>query len=116
MKKLLMLTALTMVAGAGTALAQGPGNGSMDGKGPRHKNPERMIEMIFKRHDTNEDGKISKDEFMKEAEERFAKMDADSDDQITREEAKAHAEKMKEQYQKRMEERGDQPPPPPSEK
>ena len=78
MKKLLMLTALTMVAGVPAALAQGPGNGMMDGKGPRHKDPERMIEMIFQRHDTNKDGKISKDEFMKEAEERFASMDADS--------------------------------------
>jgi len=99
MKKLLMITALAMVASA-PVMAEGYG------KGPgRHRNPERKLEMMFKRHDTNKDGVIAKDEFLKGAEERFEKIDLDSDGKVTKEEAKKHAEEMREKFKKMREER-----------
>lgn len=65
---------------------------------------------MFAQKDTNGDGVISKDEFLKGAEDRFGKMDKDGDGKVTKEEAKearAHMkEKMKERRQKRKENHG----------
>lgn len=51
---------------------------------------------MFEHQDTNGDGMISKDEFMKHAEERFMKMDADGNGSISKEEAKEVKYKAKE--------------------
>ena len=60
-------------------------------------------------HDLNGDGVISKSEFLSRAEERFSKMDADGNGEISKEEGKAARknmhEKMKERKEKRKERR-----------
>ena len=50
---------------------------------------------MFERHDTNGDEVISKSEFIASAEERFKKMDADGNGEISKDEIKAHHAKMK---------------------
>lgn len=63
--------------------------------GPRG-NPEEF----FKRMDANNDGKITKEEFLafakKEAEERFKQMDTSGDGKMDKKEIAAAVEKMKE--------------------
>ncbi len=98
-----MLSALAMVVSA-PVMAEGWGKGEGKGKGPRHGDPEKMIEMMFNQHDSDNDGAISKAEFLQNAEKRFVEIDADKDGNITKEEAKAHAvqkrEQMKEKFEK----------------
>ncbi len=53
-------------------------------------------ERMFDRHDTNKDGKISKEEIDPRWSNLFEKMDADSDGFITKDEAKAARKMMKE--------------------
>jgi hypothetical protein len=103
MQKAMLLAAAALVFQASPVLAQGPQGGSQDG--PRK---DKMFEM----HDTNSDGVISKDEFLTHAEDRFGKMDADSDGSVTKEEGQAAWEKMKERHKERKEyrkKRGDTP-------
>ena len=50
----------------------------------------------FKMMDTNNDGKVSKDEFMARTTKRFTEMDANGDGFITKDEKKTHRKKMKE--------------------
>jgi hypothetical protein len=103
MKKLLMLTALAMVASAPVMAERGP-NGDRDGRGPGDGG-KRMGEMMFKQHDTNNDGVITKEEFMKTVEARFDKMDADSDGKVTKEEVKKHGDEMKKKFEEMREKR-----------
>ncbi len=70
-----------------------------------HKGGDKAGKM-FEKHDINGDGVISKDEFMKGAEERFAKMDTDGNGEVSKDEAKAHHEAMKEKW-KKMKDRKD---------
>lgn len=62
---------------------------------------------MFKEHDVNGDGVVTKDEFLsasqKRAEEMFSKMDADGNGSITKEESDAAREKMKEKWKERKE-------------
>lgn len=107
MKKLLLLTAVGLVMQAAPVFAEeGVGGNAV----PPHKK-EHM-----KKHDTNGDGVISKDEFLSFAEERFGKMDTNGDGTITKDEAQAAhkgkkekmeemREKFKEKRQERMEKR-----------
>lgn len=60
---------------------------------------------IFENHDTDGDGKISKEEFLSEAESRFDKNDYDNDGYISKEEAKEFHEKMREKMKYRAKER-----------
>jgi Ca2+-binding EF-hand superfamily protein len=99
MLRLLLTFAVTLVIGLGTAYAQ------------ETKKPERQrksVDEIFKAKDTNNDGKLSKEEFMKDVpearkaamEKRFTEMDTNKDGFVTKEEMKAAREKMKERREK----------------
>ncbi len=87
MKKLMIFTALATMASVSYAVAKDGG----------HHNKDRGHKM-FERHDTNGDGVISKSEFIASAEERFKKMDADENGEITKDEAKKHYMEMKEKW------------------
>jgi Ca2+-binding EF-hand superfamily protein len=50
---------------------------------------------MFKMMDTNEDGKISKDEWQKHHDQRFAEIDTDKDGVITPAEIKEHHKQMR---------------------
>lgn len=62
---------------------------------------------MFEKHDTNGDGVISKAEFLTHAEERFAKMDADGNGEISKEEAKAYKKAMKEKRKERKKDKSE---------
>ncbi|HEY3486436.1 MAG TPA: hypothetical protein VGL10_00080 [Gammaproteobacteria bacterium] len=49
----------------------------------------------WKDKDENHDGRVTRAEFMSAAEEKFAKMDTDSNGAISEDEMKAHKEDMK---------------------
>ena len=97
-KKILLSTIiLGTVAFSGVALAEHHDGGHKGGhKGAKH----------FEKIDTNADGKISLDEHLASAKERFTKMDQDKDGFVTKEEAqelkKNMREKMKEMKDKRQ--------------
>ncbi|MCB1651771.1 MAG: EF-hand domain-containing protein [Alphaproteobacteria bacterium] len=100
MKKLLMLSAALMTLGAASAMAQpAPGEGPMHG-GMKHEKGQ-----MFQKHDLDGDGVVSKEEFLKQAEEKFAKIDTNGDGVISKEEAQAAHEKMREKMQERMQDR-----------
>lgn len=82
MKKILMLTAAIMALQALPALA-----GEKDGhKGGKHMN-------IFEIQDADKDGFVTKEEFMKFSEARFAESDSDKDGKVSKQEVKAQREK-----------------------
>lgn len=83
--KMIMMSVAAAFLMAAPAWA-GPGK---DGDGPR--GPHRMLEKM----DENKDGAISKDEFMKVHEARFAQMDKDGDGSLSADEMKAAHEAMK---------------------
>ena len=78
------------------------------GKGKRGKFAEAMLERV----DTNKDGQVDLAEFLANAEQRFTKMDLNSDGYVTLEEGREAQEqrraKHKEMRQKRREERRQQ--------
>ena len=92
MKKLLILSAAFLAIGSAPVLADDHG-------GEGHKGG------MFKKHDTNGDGAVSKEEFLSHAEERFSKVDADGSGDISKEEAKAAHESKREKMKERMKER-----------
>ncbi len=71
---------------AAPVLAKGPGNGG--GRGA----------MMFERHDTDGDGKITYEEFQAGHDERFKQMDLDGDGAITQDEAQQAMQKMRAEY------------------
>lgn len=119
----LLTFAAVLSCGASTLLAQDappppPGN---EGKPPGEGRPpgpppqggggphDRLAEFI-KRADTDNDGKISKDEFLastkKESEDRFSKLDANSDGFADKSEIEEAGRKMREMAQRRPEGEG----------
>jgi len=62
---------------------------------------------MMERIDTDGDGMVSKAEFMAKHEEKFAKMDADSDGMLTTEEMKEAKAQMKEKWDEMKEKRKD---------
>ena len=92
MRKLLTLGACALAFSMTPALAD-----DYEGK------KDRMFEKL----DADDDGNITKAEFLSEAEEKFAKIDADGDGTVTKAEAdemrKKWHEKMKEHREKRKE-------------
>ena len=98
MKKLLMMSVVTLAFSVAPALAEphgGPRDGSGDGKGGA----------MFQKHDTNGDGFVSQEEFLDHAKQRFDDMDGDGDGKISKEEAQAHHAEMKEKWKEKREER-----------
>ena len=91
----LFLAALALVAFMGApAMAEQGRQGMPEGHGKMMKNEA----------DTNDDGMLSKAEFMAMQEKRFAEMDGNSDGSVTKEEMKAHVGKMKEKFEERRKE------------
>lgn len=89
----LALPATAALAGPGDRFGGGEGGGS---EMMRQKMHERMKEA-----DTNNDGVISKAEFLAKAEERFNKLDKDGDGNITEAERDAMRQKMQSLKEKR---------------
>lgn len=89
-----MMLAGALLAAPVTAMADHHG----EGKG--HKGGH-----MFKKMDSNEDGVITRGEFLNHATKRFKTMDADGDGTITKDEAKAAHTKMREKRKERREER-----------
>jgi Ca2+-binding EF-hand superfamily protein len=92
----LALIAMISVTAFGTAAHANEHANAQDGKKGK----------LFERQDVNGDGKVTKDEFMKHAEEKFVKLDVNKDGSITPDEV----EKMKQKWQelrKKKQEAGD---------
>ena len=87
-----ILKTLTVAALATFIFA--PATFAADSEGGKHYGEHKG--KMFEKHDTNDDGVISKEEFMSEAEARFAQMDSDGDGNFSKEEAEAFHEKMRE--------------------
>ncbi|MAE51304.1 MAG: hypothetical protein CMH27_05810 [Micavibrio sp.] len=85
MKKLLAITALALVFSA-PAMAEG---------GPKHDRGQKM----FQKLDLDNNGEISREEFMSHHEKKFTEMDADSSGAVTKDEAAAAKEKWKKKMQ-----------------
>lgn len=79
------IVAASFILTAGTAMAQGKGDGP--GCGPRHERP------AFSELDTDSSGEVTKEEMQAHRAARFAKADTDGDGKISLEEAKAAASK-----------------------
>lgn len=94
MKKLLALSAVALAFTVTPALAEEHGD-----KGDKGK--------MFEKHDTNSDGVISKDEFLYHAEKRFVEMDADGNGEVSKDEAKAAHDAMREKMKERKAEHKD---------
>lgn len=90
-----MAVALGLTAGAVMAEHHEGGGDSHHGKG--HKMMERI--------DTDGDGKVSKAEFDAKHAEKFAKMDANGDGFLTKDEMKSARSAMKKKMKERMEKR-----------
>ncbi len=97
MKKILLLTAAVLAIQALPALAEDGGQ-QKGGKGMR----------IFEMQDTDKDGSVSKEEFMKFNEGRFAETDANSDGKVSKEEVKAHHDAMRAKWEAKKKEMKDQ--------
>ena len=91
MKKLLTLGVIALAMSATPALADHHGEGKKGG--------------MSEKHDTNGDGTVTEAEFVAHATERakehFAKMDTDGNGEISKEEAAAGKEKMREKMKER---------------
>lgn len=96
----LWIVSAILALGAAIAFAQpgdsgsGAGPGAGMGMGMGKGRGERMHRM-FEKHDVNNDGVVTKDEFVKGCEQRFEKLDADKDGKITKEEMEKHRETMR---------------------
>ncbi|MEZ5386618.1 MAG: EF-hand domain-containing protein [Prosthecobacter sp.] len=81
---------LTCTASAQEGQRKGPPEGGRPGGPPGGGDPASRLAEFIKRADTDNDGKISKDEFAsmgrKESDERFSRMDANSDGFVDQEE------------------------------
>lgn len=78
---------------AGGAFAQDRG----ERRGPGRGGPEVMFVQMLQQHDTNKDGKISKEEATAASTAMFAAVDADKDGVLTPGEMRQHREAMREE-------------------
>lgn len=94
MNKYVLTAAMALALGmtSGVAMAEHHEGGDHKGK---------MMERV----DTDGDGMISKAEFMAKHEEKFAKMDANNDGQLSKEEMKEAREHMKEKWKEMKDKR-----------
>jgi hypothetical protein len=79
---------------AGGAFAQD----RSDRRGPGRGGPEVMFVQMLQQHDTNKDGKISKEEATAAGVAMFAAIDADKDGVLTPGEMRQHREAMREEH------------------
>lgn len=106
---------------AGGAFAQDRG----ERRGPGRGGPEVMFVQMLQQHDTNKDGKISKEEATAAGTAMFTAIDADKDGVLTPGEMRQHREAMREERRAEMQAmraerqaereaaKADAPPPPP---
>jgi Ca2+-binding EF-hand superfamily protein len=71
-----------------------PPAGTQPGQLDRTKGPHFNAERFVKDHDTNGDGKLSKDELPAGIQDAFAEIDANKDGFITKDELQTHADRM----------------------
>lgn len=83
---------------AGGAFAQDRG----ERRGPGRGGPEVMFVQMLQQHDTNKDGKISKEEAMAAGTAMFTAADADKDGVLTPGEMRKHREAMREEHKAAM--------------
>jgi hypothetical protein len=86
---------------AGGAFAQDRG----ERRGPDRGGPEVMFVQMLQQHDTNKDGKISKEEATAAGTAMFTAIDADKDGIVTPGEMRQHREAMREERKAAMEAR-----------
>ncbi len=92
MKKYLFLTASVLVFSAVVILpAYAEHHEGKEAKG------------IFAKHDANNDGVVTKDEFMSHAETKFKEIDKNSDGKINKEESETHRAEWKEKHKEKRE-------------
>lgn len=90
MKKIMFFSLLALVLAANPVSAQDRPAGAMP---------------MFEKNDTNKDGVISKEEYMKSQEEHFAKLDKNGDGSISKDEMNAVKKKWAEKRKERIENR-----------
>lgn len=71
-------------------------------KGKKHKHMKRKHHARWARTDANEDGQVDLNEYLAAAEERFNKMDLNSDGVVTKKEMKEGHHKMRSEHKKAM--------------
>ena len=101
MRKALMVALLTVLFIGGATLAAA----HCGDCGKKEDCKSRYCKM-FDKKDTNSDGVISKTEFMSHAEKKFAKMDADGNASLTKEEVKNYWTAKKERYKEKEKDSG----------
>lgn len=83
-----------------------PGKGSERGKRPRvGRRGDYRAMTLMRMADADNDGTVSQAEYTAGALRRFDRMDADGDQQVTREEREAARKQMREKWRERMRER-----------
>lgn len=106
MKKLLALTALAITFAAPNAYAEHHEGGH---DGPKHHKGA----MMFDKFDLDNNGEVTREEFIAFHETKFTEMDADKSGVVTKDEAQAAMakwkEKMKERREMKKEEAGEKP-------
>ena len=71
---------------------------------PMKKHFKRRGKMMMEKVDTNQDGQIDLSEYLAQAEERFRKLDLDSDGFVTKEEHRQAAKEMRKKHREKRKE------------
>ena len=98
MKKIVMVITLCLFASVYVRAQEAADSGKRE---EFNKRMEKIVDEI----DVNKDGKFDLTEFLAHAEERFNRIDANSDGYITREEGKAAHKAMREKHHRWAKER-----------
>ena len=104
MRKILMFSVLAVLFLGGATFA----SAHCGDCGKKADCPRKSAKMdrMFEKKDTNSDGVISKAEFMTATEKKFAKMDADGNGSITKEEVKSYWAAKKEKHKEKKKDSG----------
>lgn len=92
---MLTLASMALISLSAGAAFAGHHEGGMDGKSKKG--------YYMKKMDTNEDGQISKDEFMAKYEKKFDKKDTNGDGFISKDEMKEAKKEMKKKWKEKKE-------------
>lgn len=98
MNKMLMLGVAALSMAVALPASAETGHGGKKGKD------------LFAVHDTNSDGKVTKEEFIAGAEKKFAELDTDKDGVISKQEHEARKAQWKEKMKEFREKRKEKPP------
>lgn len=103
MKKAVLVSLMTALAGSTIAYAQAPAAPAQQTKGCDHGRGAHRFEKL----DANQDGRVSRDEMLGSATERFDRADADKDGTLTPEERAAAHERFAEEHFKQADKNAD---------